>query len=68
MQLLDDEQGILRISVGGLLGGPLDGVDANYLVFRGDPAKCLWMLERAAHALRDRLTLRVGGGGTSIAT
>lgn len=48
-QLPEDEQGILRISV----GGGIQKVDVNYCVCRGDLAKCAHLLEKAAHALKD---------------
>lgn len=48
-QLPDDEQGILRISV----GGGIQKIDVNYCVCRGDLAKCAHLLEKAAHALKD---------------
>ncbi|MHC4372399.1 MAG: hypothetical protein ACYSW8_32760 [Planctomycetota bacterium] len=46
-----DDPDCLRISVGGIPGLP----QSRYLVFRGDPAECLALLERAARALRDGL-------------
>lgn len=39
----DDEQGILRISIGGCT----PHVAADYCVFRGDPRACADMLKRA---------------------
>jgi len=47
--LPDDQQGILRISIG---GGRMP-VPLNYCVIRGDLGKCIDLLERAAKALRD---------------
>ena len=44
----DDEQGILRISV----GGGLTSVDLNYCVFRGDRVACAELLAKAVEALR----------------
>lgn len=41
-----DEQGILRISIGGMAN------IGNYLVFRGDVPKCVELLERALLAIR----------------
>jgi len=48
VNLPDDEQGILRISIGG--GHP--HVELNYCNFRGDVGKCIDLLERAITALR----------------
>ena len=48
VQRPDDEQGILRVSVGG------KPAVIDYCVFRGDRAKCAELLERAAAALRRR--------------
>lgn len=45
----DDEQGILRISV----GGGVQTVDVNYCVYRGDLAKCLHLLRMAICALEE---------------
>lgn len=45
---LPNDDDCLRISIGEAL---ID--DARYLVFRGDPAACAALLERAARALRD---------------
>ncbi len=44
----DDEQGILRVSVGG--GSQILKLD--YCVFRGNRTACAYMLEQAAKALR----------------
>lgn len=44
----DDEQGICRISI----GGNIQPDDVQYLVFRGDPIQCAFLLEMAAAALR----------------
>lgn len=46
-QLPDDEQGILRISV----GGGVNIEKLNYLVFRGDRLACLNLLRTAVKAL-----------------
>lgn len=46
----NDEQDVLRISV----GGGIDGFDGNYLVFRGDPARCERLLRMALKALERR--------------
>ena len=43
----EDEQGILRISVGGS-----DVVPLNYCVIRGDLGRCIDLLEKAIKALR----------------
>ena len=48
-RLPDDEQGILRVSV----GGGIQSVDINYCVFRGDPIKCAFLLDMAAAAIRE---------------
>ena len=48
IQRPDDEQGILRISVGG------QPAILDYCVFRGDREKCAALLERALAALRAR--------------
>jgi hypothetical protein len=42
-----DEQGILRISI----GGGLDIVPMNYCVFRGDRGPCIYLLKKAIRAL-----------------
>ena len=42
-----DEQGVLRIS----MGGGVKNVDCNYLVFRGDQAACAVLLRQAIRAL-----------------
>ena len=47
-QLPADEQGILRISIG---GGEHTPVVVNYCVFRGDRAACIKLLKRALAAL-----------------
>lgn len=47
--LPDDEQGILRISIG---GGRMP-VPMNYCVIRGDLGQCIELLERAMVALRE---------------
>jgi hypothetical protein len=44
----EDEQKILRISV----GGGVPGADISYCVFRGDRTQCAYLLESAAAALR----------------
>lgn len=44
----EDEQKILRISV----GGGVPGADISYCVFRGDRTQCAYLLETAAAALR----------------
>jgi len=50
-QLPNDQQGILRISIG---GGDHLPVQLNYAVFRGDHEACVTLLERALEALRAR--------------
>lgn len=45
----DDEQGILRISV----GGGIERVKLDYCVFRSDRTACAFLLEQAALALRE---------------
>ena len=45
----DDEQGILRISIGGCD----TAVGLNYCVIRGDLGQCIDLLEKALVALRD---------------
>ena len=52
--LPDDEQGILRISV----GGGETPVPLNYLVFRGAHGKCVQLLRNALLALEDPDGLR----------
>lgn len=52
VQRPDDEQGILRISVGGGSGVIMDD---QYCVFRGDRTRCAYMLEQAAKSLRSRI-------------
>ena len=47
----DDEQGILRISIGG--GAQLAKYDGDYCVFRGNRTACAYLLEQAAKALRE---------------
>jgi hypothetical protein len=47
-QLPDDEQGILRISIG---GGDNLPITVNYCVFRGERGACLALLRRAVAAL-----------------
>lgn len=47
--LPDDEQGILRISVGGT---PSSGVPFEYCTIRGSVGECIKLLERAIAALR----------------
>jgi hypothetical protein len=49
VQRPDDEQNILRISV----GGGVVGADISYCVFRGDRTQCANLLEQAAVALRE---------------
>lgn len=49
----EDEQGILRMSVGGGTEGLVRKLDINYCVFRGDRTQCAYMLEQAAKALRE---------------
>ena len=49
----DDEQGILRISVG---GGDKTPVPLNYCTVRGDIGACIKLLERAIRALRGDAT------------
>ena len=44
----EDEQGVLRISV----GGGETPVPLNYCVIRGDLGQCIELLEKAARALR----------------
>lgn len=46
----DDEQGILRISIG---GGEDLPVTLNYLVVRGKIGQCISLLEKALVALRE---------------
>jgi len=46
----DDEQGILRISV----GGGIPTLDGDYCTFRGNRAACLDLLSRALTALSER--------------
>jgi len=48
-QMPDDEQGILRISV----GGGTTPVPLNYCTFRGDHARCVDLLRKALRALED---------------
>ena len=51
----DDEQGILRISIGGIVEVPLHGklpVHFEYCVIRGSVGQCIDLLERAIAALR----------------
>ena len=47
--LPDDEQGVLRISI----GGGRTPVPMNYCVIRGDLGQCIELLERAIVALRE---------------
>lgn len=49
-QLPDDEQGILRISIG---GGSDTPVELNYLTFRGKHSKCVDLLRKALVALQE---------------
>lgn len=49
-ELPADEQGILRISVG---GGEDTPVQLNYCVFRGNHAKCVDLLRKALIALQE---------------
>ena len=49
-QMPDDEQGILRISV----GGGVSWANIEYCVFRGDRTQCAYRLEQAAKALRNK--------------
>lgn len=46
MKLPNDQQGILRVSVGG------GRAEVDYVSFRGDRARCALLLERAAKALK----------------
>ena len=46
----DDEQGILRISI----GGGVSWAQLEYCVYRGDTTRCAYMLEQAAKALRNK--------------
>jgi hypothetical protein len=48
-QLPNDEQGILRISIG---GGDHLPVNADYCVYRGDRQACIELLEKSLEALR----------------
>src|SRR6185369_18079838 len=50
-RLPDDEQGILRISIG---GGDLTPERMNYCVFRGDREACMKLLRAALIALGNR--------------
>lgn len=50
IQRPDDEQGILRISI----GGGVKGADLDYCVFRGKRQQCLDLLRAAVRALDDR--------------
>ena len=50
-RLPDDEQGILRISI----GGGIQEINVNYLVFRGDPHKCMYLLRAALAAMEEKL-------------
>lgn len=47
----DDEQGIMRISIG---GGPNTPVNIDYCVFRGDLGDAVDLLERALVALKSK--------------
>jgi len=49
VQRPDDEQGILRISV----GGGIPTLNGDYCVFRGNRLACAALLERAARSLRE---------------
>lgn len=51
VQRPDDEQGVLRISV----GGGVASQDIDYCVIRGNPSECAFLLETAAKAIRDRV-------------
>lgn len=44
----DDEQGILRISI----GGGIPSVNVNYCTYRGDRQRCIEMIEKALGALK----------------
>lgn len=46
----DDPQGILRVSVG---GGPGLPVEVDYTTIRGDVGKCIALLEKAIAALKE---------------
>ncbi len=48
VKMPDDEQGILRISIGG--GVPM--VNVNYCTYRGDKQRCIEMIEKALEALK----------------
>lgn len=50
MKLPEDEQGILRVSIG---GGEHLPVTLNYLTYRGDTGQCIALLEKALAALRE---------------
>jgi hypothetical protein len=49
-QLPDDEQGILRISIG---GGSDTPVELNYCTFRGKHSKCVDLLRKALVAMQE---------------
>ena len=49
-QLPDDEQGILRVSI----GGKAAQVDFNYSVFRGDREACIKLLRSALVAMEHK--------------
>jgi hypothetical protein len=49
-RLPEDEQGILRLSIG---GGDHLPVTLNYLTYRGDTGQCIALLEKALAALRE---------------
>lgn len=49
-QLPDDDQGILRISIGGGANLP---VAVNYCVFRGERSRCIDLLRKALKALEN---------------
>lgn len=49
-QLPEDEQGILRISIG---GGTETPVELNYCVFRGKHSKCVDLLRKALVAMQE---------------
>jgi hypothetical protein len=52
-RMSEDEQCILRISIGG--GAPEGEPQLDYCVFRGDPHRCLFLMERAVEAMRSKL-------------
>lgn len=48
VKMPDDEQGILRISI----GGGIPNVNVNYCTYRGDKQRCIEMIEKALGALK----------------